>query len=690
MFRPTSLRLGALLCLTSGMLCAAEPVAEVRATFDRHLRELAASHPERQITPEFPASEEEWLAHGQQVRAKLRDVFYFPKTSGPPESRVTGRIERGDFAIEKILYQSEPGNWVTALLYLPNGLDGKLPAIICPSGHGGSKSTPYNQYFAQMYAKAGCVVLVPDTIGEEERDERNRLGIRGHRIEHRVDRSLALGISVIGKMVHDIVRGIDYLVTRPEVDPDRIGCAGHSLGGTLTQYATAVDPRIKLSMPTAWTCNFQHIVGELSCCWRPFGILHAANDPELLALGAPHCAILMLGGEKDRTPMLPTNFRRVTEAQVRRVFELFGRGDAFSIHVTPAAGHHPFQLNRTALAWVERHFDLPRLTPGEIGNLPEGPPLDEVLMAELPAPFADKSWQTGRLTDAKAVWCDVRLLPAETLRCLQPGQEALPEYGMAGWMSARELELRVAFALPSTRPEWEKKRLLVVAGLKQTLGLPTASAPARARLVKRRAHGAVQVSEYEFGSLGLTSWLLRPAAAAETARLPLLIHLPARGIKQDTLDSEPAKEWLARGHAVLALDSVPFEETTHLLGTSATAFNTRHVIEALDAASQMPGVDASQISCLGEADDAALLAALLDPRIRQLTLPVILPSSPDRQSYRRNGIVPGLEALAPRDRLPALLAPRPLQVEDKAFDRKFIEAAYRLNGAAGAVQFADP
>ncbi len=403
-----------------------------------HLRRRARNSPEKRVGGSFPSSRDQWLAHSLAVRRRLREeVFHFPAEDAPLEARTVGVLDRGDFVIEKVIYQVEPDNCVTANLYVPKGISSPVPAFICPSGHGGSKSATYNQYFGQMYAKAGCVVLVPDPIGDEEREEQGRLGYRGHRAEYRVDRCRRLGISMIGKMTYDIVRGVDYLVARPEVDPKRIGCTGHSLGGTLTEYATAVDPRITLSLPTAWTCNFAEIVGSQSCCWRPDGLLCVANDPELYALGAPHCATLVLAGEKDACPMHVSIFERTTFAKAKKVYELFGRGDCIAIHVTPGAGHQPFQLNRAALAWVEKHFDLPHLTQKQIGRL-DRPPSRQTLVAELPEPFKDKSWSADRLYAAKAPDFAVRLLPFETLRCLKPGEEAKPEYGAAGWMAARE------------------------------------------------------------------------------------------------------------------------------------------------------------------------------------------------------------------------------------------------------------
>ena len=656
-----------------------EAAARVKAVFHAHIRERARSLPEKRIGDAFPGTRQEWLAHSSTVRRQLRSIFHFPEADVPLDARTVGTLDRGDFVIEKVVYRVEPDNWATANLYVPKGVAAPAPAFILPCGHGGSKSAPYNQYFGQMYAKAGCVVLAPDPIGEEERDERCRLGIRGHRLDHRIDRCIALGTSTIGKMVYDITRGVDYLLSRREVDPKRIGCAGHSLGGTVTEYATAVDPRIALSFPTAWTCNFAEIVGDPSCCWRPVGLLRVANDPELYALGAPHCATLVLAGGSDACPMHVSLFERTTIARAKRVYELFGRGDCLAVHTTPKAGHQPFQVNRAALAWVAKHFGLPRLSPQQIAKLDEAPSREN-LLAELPVPFKDKSWSAERLFAAKAVGgFGVRLLPFETLRCLKPGDEARPEYGMKGWFEAREQRLAARFVVPKDKAALDKRRAELKQQARSLLNLPDSGKPAAAETLRTFRHGAAEVHELKYGRLGLSSYFISPEGVAHA---PVAIYLHGSRTKEGALASPRVGKLLAGGTAVLALDSVPFEETTHLLGTTPTAYNVAHVLESLDVIGTLGDVDTKRIACIGEVDDVAALAALLDERIAS----VVVASTGDvrvpRQGYRWTGVVPGLRAVASRAELVAMLAPRRVCLEVGIGEAAKIAAVYGLLGAA--------
>jgi len=634
------------LCACAGTPAAAEDeattaAARVRAAFHAHIRELARRMPESRITDAFPRSRDQWLAHSETVRHKLRTTFHFPPRDVPLEPRTVATIDRGDFVIEKLVYRVEADNWVTASLYRPRHVPRPAPAFVCPCGHGGSKSAAYNQYFGQMYALAGCLVLVPDPIGEEERDERHRLAVRGHRRDHRIDRCLELGISTIGKMVYDITRGIDYLVSRREVDRDRIGCAGHSLGGTLTEYVTAVDRRVRLSLPTAWTCHFAEIVGDPSCCWRPVGLLRVAGDPELFALGAPHCATLVLAGGADACPMHVSLFQRTTLPAAKRVYELFGRGECLAVHVTPKAGHHPFQINRAALAWVEKHFDLPGLTAEQIARLGPPPPPDE-LRAELPVPFKDKSWTAERIHLAGAAGFPVRLLSPEALRCLKPGEEAKPQYGMAGWVVARERRLAAPFVVPEGKAALEARRREVAERVRELLRLPARPEDAAAETVRAFRHGHAAARELRYGLLGLSSFLLVPDGAR---RPPVAIVLDRSRTKEGALRSPRVAKLLAEGTAVLAIDCVGFEETTHLLGTSPTAYNVCHVLESVDALSRLTDVDASRLACIGEVDDVAPLAAFLDQRIARVVVASKAGTPVSWQRYRWHGIVPGLRAV---------------------------------------------
>ena len=175
-----------------------------------------------------------------------------PRT--PLNPRVTGTLEGDGFTIEKVLFESQPGFHVTANLYRPKGT-GPFPAILHPCGHSeNGKAAGVYQLANRLLVQNGFIVLCYDPIGQGERkqflapdgtpthratSEHQQLGVAG----------ILLGRSLASYMVWDGVRGIDYLQSRSDVDPNRIGCTGNSGGGNMTSYLMAYDQRIAAAAP---------------------------------------------------------------------------------------------------------------------------------------------------------------------------------------------------------------------------------------------------------------------------------------------------------------------------------------------------------------------------------------------------------------------------------------------------------
>ncbi|WP_321476437.1 acetylxylan esterase [uncultured Paludibaculum sp.] len=171
----------------------------------------------------------------------------------PLHAEVTRIVQRDGYHIENLLYQSAPNLWVTANLYVPAS-PGPHPSVLSPCGHYEiSRQHPDYQRAYILLARAGFVVLAYDPTGQGERrqywdpvtkTQQDKLrsvdehSLAGHLL-------LLLGQSLTGYLVRDGMRGIDYLLSRPDVDPQRIACAGHSGGGTLTMFLANADPRIR-------------------------------------------------------------------------------------------------------------------------------------------------------------------------------------------------------------------------------------------------------------------------------------------------------------------------------------------------------------------------------------------------------------------------------------------------------------
>ena len=182
----------------------------------------------------------------------------------PLNVRLTGRVEHEDYLVEKLLFESRPHFMVSANLYLPKGRSGPRPAVLNVIGHSAlGKASESVQRRCIAQAKKGFVALAIDALGQGERriQEYTSLGRLPGVVHQVIGRQAFLcGMHVFNIMVWDAIRAVDYLSTRPEVDPRRIGCTGTSGGGMMTTYILPFEPRIKVAVPACNPNTWSHRV----------------------------------------------------------------------------------------------------------------------------------------------------------------------------------------------------------------------------------------------------------------------------------------------------------------------------------------------------------------------------------------------------------------------------------------------
>lgn len=204
-------------------------------------------------------------ARQKQVRERVLSLIGgLPEYRGPLNARVTRTTKRDGFIIDHVLFESLPQYYVTANLYRPES-PGRHPAILMSMGHWDSGKAA-GQLLSSNLARKGFVVLAYDPVGQGERQQAydKRIGrslIGGPTEQHFSNGAAAilLGQSVARYFIHDGMRAIDYLVSRPEVDPERIGATGCSGGGTQTTYIAALDPRVKVAAVACYMNSFQQL-----------------------------------------------------------------------------------------------------------------------------------------------------------------------------------------------------------------------------------------------------------------------------------------------------------------------------------------------------------------------------------------------------------------------------------------------
>ncbi len=191
------------------------------------------------------------------VQAKFVEMLHGYPERTPLRPVVVKAADRDGYRVENVMFESRPNFFVTGNLYLPAFGRGPFPAIISPCGHYAlARMQPAYQFVYLNLVKAGFVVLAYDPIGQGERrhywnpetDETE--ASLGPVFEHSMPGQLLLllGENLTAYRIWDGMRAIDYLLTRPEVDRDRIGCAGHSGGGTLTLFISALDERVRCAV----------------------------------------------------------------------------------------------------------------------------------------------------------------------------------------------------------------------------------------------------------------------------------------------------------------------------------------------------------------------------------------------------------------------------------------------------------
>jgi pimeloyl-ACP methyl ester carboxylesterase len=204
-------------------------------------------------------TEDHLLRLQRQLRASLLEMIGgLPERKTDLHARITGKSQMEGFSIEKLIFESLPGVYVTALVYSPDDHSTKHPAVLVPGGHATNGKIHY-QALSQRLASRGYVVIAWDPIGQGERSQfwDAKAGKSRYNLvcaEHAVMGNLAYlaGANLARWEILDGMRAVDYLLTRPDVDADRISITGTSGGGTQTTLIAALDPRIKVVVPSCY------------------------------------------------------------------------------------------------------------------------------------------------------------------------------------------------------------------------------------------------------------------------------------------------------------------------------------------------------------------------------------------------------------------------------------------------------
>ena len=300
----------------------------------------------------------------QPLRARLEESLGFRRLPWPPnlQATVSGVVPVQGYRIEKVVFQTLPGSWAPGHLYLPATSEAPAPAVLFYNGHWwpDSKSRPDFQAFCINMARMGFVVFSFDPFGQGERGVSSR--------DHRRTESLLVGLSQQGIAEYETRCALEYLLSRKEVDPKRIGMTGASGGGYNTWITAALDDRISVVVPVVGTSDFFeqiHVTRSLDwyhaaehCHFVP-GLIRYANNHELLAMAAPK-PLLIIAASVDQS--FPIAGVRAVHEYGRQLYSAFGAGEKIGLFEDREEGHGYQKAKRQAaygwfLRWLMNRGD---------------------------------------------------------------------------------------------------------------------------------------------------------------------------------------------------------------------------------------------------------------------------------------------------------------------------------------------
>jgi dienelactone hydrolase len=305
----------------------------------------------------------------KKLRVKLTELLGgFPETKTPLNARVIDVKEFPKYRRERFVFTSRPGVMVAGYVLTPKTA-GPHAAMICVPGHGRGvddivgidekgrerdDKPGYQHDFAIQAVEHGmaAVAIEPMAFGCRRDPITKKKGVGTSACQPAAGAALLFGETMIGWRVYDVMRTIDYIETRKELDARRVGCMGISGGGTCTLFSTALEPRIQVAMVSGYLNTFRDCILSLSHCMDNYvpGILQWAEMYDVAGLIAPRPLFAESG---TRDPIFPLASSKQSFARVKQVYSVFGA--EASVEHEVFEGEHSFHGVR-GLPFVAQHL----------------------------------------------------------------------------------------------------------------------------------------------------------------------------------------------------------------------------------------------------------------------------------------------------------------------------------------------
>jgi len=325
------------------------------------------------------ALDHDTAADPQQIIRAVRSNLKLDGYEVPPlDMQLISSIKQDSYTIHTLVFQSLPGVYVPASLYVPKG-KGPFPAILNSHGHWPpGRRSEIVQRTAHMLASSGYVCLCIDAMGSGERGREHQHEYHGANLGSAL---LNLGTPLMGMQLLENSRAIDLLCGLPEVDPERIGATGASGGGNQTMWLAAMDPRVKAAVPVVSVGTFRAYIMNSNCVCElhPNGLLHF-EEGQLLQTMAPK-AIKIITALRDgngafNAQQMLKSFRIAKRAYVQQ-----GVAERLDYELFDEPHSYTGEMNKSMISWFDRVFAVKRR--GDNLRISDFQPLDTNALAVL-------------------------------------------------------------------------------------------------------------------------------------------------------------------------------------------------------------------------------------------------------------------------------------------------------------------
>ncbi len=551
----------------------------------------------------------EWMKRQAFVKDKIMElVGPFPEKT-PLNPKITGTIKKEGYRIDKIVFEAMPGYYVTGAIYVPDGIKGKIPAILNVCGHNPDAfRMAIYQVINYNLVKKGMIVFAIDPPGQAEHvqyfdKEINTSAIGYSVIEHNYfgNQCFLTGSCGARYFIWEGIRGIDYLVSRKDVDPERIGVTGWSGGGQVTTYISAFDDRVKVSIPCSGSIINRRLLETKGIqdaeSFFIGGLANGITFEDLIEVRAPKPTLMTF---TSRDEYLTMQSQQEAYQESIAAYRAFGNEDNLKVSEDDSKHWMTSKIRYDMYSFFMKHFNLP----GDPSEL------------------------------------EAEIIPAEEMKVTPTGQ-ILTSYGgnMIFDINKKDGE-KLIEELERSRKDIDNHLIKVESIAKKISGfIDPSGEKIQPFLNGRYQRDGYSVGKYAImgeGNYAIPILLFVPNDSKESH--PALVYVHSKGKITEANPGGEIEKLVKKGYVVAAADVIGIGETRNtvtnrqgtadagstaiLIGRSVVGLQTADIIRVVNYLKTCPEVDPLKIGAVGinEMCMPLIHAAAFDTSINNITL----------------------------------------------------------------------